>query len=86
MNKLKNISDKNRKILYSILLIIGLAGIAIPLTLIRFGIDWDAMINNEVVALIMCVVSIGMIVGSCIGLCRRSDRFKKILVDILECL
>jgi hypothetical protein len=83
MHILKKMSDKNRKILYFVLLTIGLLGFFVPFVLMKFGVDWDALINNGTVAFLICVTSICMIIGSCIGLCRRSERFKEILKEII---
>jgi len=73
-------STKKKKVIFSILLAIGLIGFFVPFILIfTFNIDYDGLINNDIVAFIICVVSIYLIIGGCIGLYRISDKFKIVL-------
>ena len=73
-------STKKKKVIFSILLAIGLIGFFVPFILIfTFNIDYDGLINNDIVAFIICIVSIYFIIGGCIGLYRISDKFKIVL-------
>jgi len=74
------------KLMFSVLLTIGLLGFFVPFIMIGFGMDYDAMINNDNVALAICLVSLFSIIGGCVGLYRLSDKFKVVLKTIGRCL
>ena len=76
-----------KKVIFSILLVAGLLGFFVPFIMIAvFHIDYDAMINNDKLALAICLASIFSIAGGCIGLCRLSGKFKRALKVIGRCL
>ena len=76
-----------KKLLFSIILTLGIAGFFGPFVMMDiFHIDYDAMIGNDTVAMLICIGSMLVIIGSCIILYRLSDRFKVILKTIGQCL
>ena len=76
-----------KKAIFSIILVIGLLGFFVPFIMMGvFDIDYDALINNDTLAFLICIGSMYMIIGGCIGLYRISDRFKRVLKVIGQCL
>ena len=76
-----------KKVIFGMLLVGGLLGFFVPLIMILvFNMDYDAMINNENVALGIFLVSFLAIIGGCVGLCCLSDKFKATLKVVGRCL
>ena len=76
-----------KKAMFSILLMVGMLGFFVPFVMvIGFDIDYDALINNGTIAFLICVVSIYMIIGGCVGLYRLSDKFKAALKVLGQCV
>lgn len=75
----KNIMKKEmKKIIYGILLILGLLIFILQLFIFEAP--------DGVLGFIICLTSIYMIFGSIIGLCKVSEKFKNIVFGILEVL
>jgi hypothetical protein len=76
-----------KKLMFGILLVIGLLGFFVPFIMVSpLNMDYDAMIGNDNVAFAICLGSIFLITGGCIGLYRLSNKFKVVLKTIGRCL
>lgn len=69
---------KNKIILYSILLILGLVVFISEIFIFQKP--------DGILGLIICIISVYLILGSIIKLCRLSERFTHTLLDLLDLL
>ena len=75
-----------KKMIWSLVLTIGIVGFFGPFVIMGFGIDYDALIGNDSLAFLTCIISMLAIIGSCIVLYRSSEKFKKVLQVIGGCV
>lgn len=71
-------SQKNKTILYTILLLLGLSTFILQIFVFEYP--------DGILGLIVCIISIYLVLGSIMKLCKLSKKFKNVLKNTVDIL